>query len=76
MNTKFQSVDLFSPILSSRKGKPPILIKVGVQDQAVYTIEGPQASPIKAEHYVLMSALPDDLKKKVENAIQMITSSI
>jgi hypothetical protein len=76
MNPKFQTVDLFSPMLSSRKGKPPLVIRIGVQDQDVYTTGGPQVSPIKPEPYVLLSALPEDLRKKVETAIQVITTSI
>ena len=76
MNNKFQNVDLYSPILSSKKGKPPLVLRVGVQGQDQYTVEGPQVSPIKAENYVLLSALPDDLRRKVETAVQVLLTSI
>jgi hypothetical protein len=76
MNTRFQHVDLFSPILSAKKGKPPIVLRIGVQDQDVYTTGGPQASPIKPEAYVLMSALPEELRRRVETAVQVIVASI
>jgi hypothetical protein len=76
MNNKFQNVDLYSPILSSRKGKPPLVLKVGVQGLDQYTVEGPQISPIKPEHYVLLSALPEELRRKVETAIQAMLTNI
>lgn len=76
MSNRFQSVDLYSPILASRKGKPPLVLQVGVQKQDQYTVEGPQVSPIKAESYVLLSALPEDLRRKVETAVQALLTSI
>lgn len=76
MNNNFQRVDLFSPILSAKKGKPPLVLKIGVQDQDVYTVGGPQISPIKPEAYVLISALPEDLRRRVETAVQVLAASV
>jgi hypothetical protein len=72
----FQHVDLYSPILASRKGPAPAIIKIGVQPADSYTVGGPVSSPVKVETYVLMSMLPDELRRRVETAVQTILSGM
>lgn len=72
----FQKVDLYSPILSARKGAAPLIIKVGVQQADLYTEGGPVVSNIKPEAYVLLSALPEDLRRRVEVAVQAIVTGM
>lgn len=73
---EFQKVDLYSPILASRKGPAPLLIKVGVQKADIYTEGGPVVSNIKPEAYVLLSALPEDLRRRVEVAVQALANGM
>jgi hypothetical protein len=72
----FQRVDLYSPMLSSRKGPAPLVIRVGVQPGDIYTEGGALSSPLKQESYVLLSALPDELRRRVEVAVQSILSGM
>jgi len=72
----FQKVDLFSPMLASKKGPAPLVIRVGVQNSDMYTQTGTVSSPIKSEAYVLLSALPEEIRKRVENAVQVLISGV
>lgn len=72
----FQKVDLYSPILASRKGPAPLVIRVGVQPGDIFTEGGALSSPTKNEAYVLLSALPEELRRRVEVAVQAILSGI
>ena len=67
-----QLVDLYAPIMSSRKGNPPLVLRVGVSPVSVMTVGGAMNAPIKAEAYVLLSALPEELRRRVETALQVI----
>ena len=71
-----QLVDLMSPILSSRKGTKPLFLNVKIQPQDTWTESGPMVLPPKNEVYVCLSYLPDELRRRVETAIQSITTSI
>lgn len=75
MNNTRQIVDIFSPLISNRKGQKPIYINVGIQPPDALTEGGPMVLPIKNETYVCLSTLPDELRKKVETAIHAMTSS-
>jgi hypothetical protein len=69
---KHQVVDLYAPIMASRRGNAPLVIRVGVAPESVMTVTGPTSAPVKAEAYVLLSALPEDLRRRVETAIQVM----
>lgn len=71
-----QKVDLYSPIISARKGPSPIAIRVATQGNDVYTVNGPTAASIRMETYILLSALPVELKNKVETAIQALIAGM
>lgn len=71
-----QIVDLMSPILSSRKGQKPLYLNVKIQPQDSWTESGPMTLPPKNEIYVCLSHLPEELRRKVETALQSIASSI
>lgn len=67
-----QKVNLYEqPIASLTYGKVPLYLKVVRSDPPQYMEGGPLASPQYGEVYVLLSALPDDLKRKVEDAIRI-----
>jgi hypothetical protein len=67
-----QKIDLYAPIMAARKGPPPIALRVGVQPADVHTVGGPLVSSVKAETYVLLSALPEELRRRVETAVQAL----
>ena len=71
-----QRVNLYQPILADRVGPAPLVLRVGVVPQADHLVGGVPQTAMKAESYVLLSALPEELKARVELAIQMIASAI
>ena len=71
-----QKVDLFQPLMSNRIGAPPLVINVGVQRSSAETAGGPVENAVRPERYVLLSALPDELRERVKTAIQVLLSSM
>ena len=71
-----QKVDLFQPMISSRVGHPPLVLNVGVQRSSSETFGGPVEGAVKAEYYVLLSALPEELRERVKTAVQALLSSM
>lgn len=71
-----QRVDLFQPIMADKAGHPPIVLRVGVINNNSISEGVPQGGQVKAEAYVLLSALPEDLRRRVELAVQMLVSAI
>ena len=65
-----QRVDLYSPIMATR-GPAPLALRVGVQNQNSLS-EGVPVGNVKAETYVLLSALPEELRRRVELAVQAL----
>ena len=71
-----QKVDLYQPLISNRVGTPPLVLNVGVQRSSAETIGGPVGNAVRPEHYVLLSALPDELRERVKTAVQVLLSSM
>lgn len=71
-----QKVDLYQPLIHTRIGAPPLVINVGVTRSGAETMGGPVENVIRPESYVLLSALPDELKERVKTAIQALISSM
>ena len=69
-----QRVDLYQPIIASKNGPPPIVLRVGVLNQDSLSEGVPQGGSVKAESYVLLSCLPEELRKRVELAVQCVVS--
>ena len=68
-----QRVDLFQPIVAARPGAAPLALRVGVPN-ANSISEGVPAGGFRGETYVLLSALPEDLRRRVELAVQALLS--
>jgi hypothetical protein len=66
-----QQVDLYGPIMNTRHGPPPLAIRVGCRNQNSIS-EGVPNGQVKAETYVLLSALPEELRRRVELAVQAL----
>jgi len=66
-----QRVDFYRPLIANKPGPPPLALRVGIVDGSSYS-EGVPASSVRAETYVLLSALPAELRQRVETAIQLL----
>lgn len=64
-----QRVDPFQPMVSARSGPMPLVIRVGVPNVTSIS-EGVPSGPMRAEAYVLLSSLPEELRRRVELAVQ------
>jgi len=69
-----QKVDLFQPIFADKAGAPPIVLRVGVPNNNSISEGVPQGGQIRAEAYVLLSALPEELRRRIEMAVQMLAA--
>lgn len=67
-----QKVDLYAPIVASRPGAPPLVVRVAVTPVAEYTTSGPVEGATRSEAYVLLSALPKDVQERVVSAVQAL----
>lgn len=57
--------------MMAARGPAPLALRVGVQSQ-VSISEGVPSGGVKVETYVLLSALPEELRKRVELAVQAL----
>jgi len=71
-----QRVDLYQPMIHNRVGAPPLVINVGVNRTGAETMGGMVENVVRPESYVLLSALPDELRDRVKTAIQALISSM
>jgi hypothetical protein len=65
-----QRVDLYQPMVTER-GPAPLALRVGVKNPNSIS-EGVPSNVVKIETYVLLSALPTELRNRVELAIQAL----
>ena len=59
--------------MAAASGPPPIALRVGITSNTSIS-EGVPVGNVKAETYVLLSALPEELRRRVELAIQLLVS--
>jgi hypothetical protein len=71
-----QRVDLYQPMISNRVGAPPLVLNVGVQRTGAETMGGYVEGAVRPEHYVLLSALPEELRERVKTAVQAMLSGM
>jgi hypothetical protein len=71
-----QKIDLYQPILHDRQGVPPLTIRVGVYANDGFVEGGTPSTHLKPETYVLLSALPQELRERVTTAIQTIIAGM
>lgn len=71
--TPAQRVDLYQPMIASR-GPAPLAMRVGVVNQNSIA-DGVPVGNMKVETYVLLSALPDELRRRVELAVQALITA-
>lgn len=68
-----QRVDLYQPMIAARSGPAPLALRVGVANATSFS-EGVPSGPMRVETYVLLSALPEELRRKVDLAVQLLIS--
>ena len=73
MNPK---VDLYQPIEANRTGPPPLVIRTIVTPMTAMVEGGTPASARKAEDYILLSALPNELQERVRTAVRAIIAGM
>ena len=71
-----QKVNLYAPIMAAQKGNPPLVLQVGVQPADMMSVGGTVASPVKVESYVLLSILPDEIRRRVETVVQSMIAGM
>lgn len=69
-----QVVDLYQPITAARVGPPPVVLRVTVTRSADSFAGGVPSSSVASEPYVLVSALPEELRKRISIAVQTIAA--
>jgi hypothetical protein len=68
--------DLYQPVIASRIGPPPVVIRAVVSHNNSYIGGGVPQSSVTAEDYILLSALPKELQDRVRTAVQAIISGM
>lgn len=66
-----QSVDLYRPIVGVQNGPAPLTLRVAVANRQSIS-EGVPAASLRVETYVMLSALPEELRRRVELAVQVL----
>jgi len=67
-----QKVDLYQPLVATRVGAPPLVLRAVVTPNVGNMVGGVPQSTTKIENYVLLSALPEELRRRVELAVQAL----
>jgi hypothetical protein len=67
-----QKANLYQPIHADRLGPAPLVIKAIVTPQADHMVGGVPSTTARIEPYVLLSALPLELRQRVELAVQTL----
>jgi hypothetical protein len=71
-----EKADLYKPIYASRRGAPPLTLRVIVTSDVAHVQGGVATGVAKVENYVLLSALPTELQERVKTAIQCLISAM
>jgi hypothetical protein len=72
----FQLIDIYKPIASKTIGPAPIVINALITSSTAQTVNATMTKNQRIETYVLLSSLPQELKNKVELAIQMMQAAL
>lgn len=67
-----QVIDMFKPIMANKAGPAPVFINAVVTPSNAGYVGGIPSKTQKIERYVLLSAMPDDLRRRIETAIEAI----
>lgn len=68
--------DLYQPVVSSRIGPAPVVVRAVVTTNSDYVMGGMPQAATKVENYVLLSALPRELQERVKTAVQALIAGM
>lgn len=71
-----QRADLYQPIIATRPGPAPLTLRIGVLNHDSMSEGVPSGGTVKGETYVLLSALPEELRRRVHLAVQALATAI
>jgi hypothetical protein len=74
-NTK-NIANLYQPIVSTSVGSPPLVLRTVITPNPENLQGGPMPQAHRVEAYVLLSALPEELRRRVELAVQALVRGI
>lgn len=69
-----QKANLYEVIHADRIGPAPLALRTVVTESPGYMMGGPVQAQRKAEVYIRLSALPEELRNRVELAVQALLS--
>ncbi len=70
-----QKVNIYQPIESDRVGAAPVVIRAIVTPNTLEMAGGVPMSTRRAEDYVRLSALPEELRQRVILAVQAVVTA-
>lgn len=68
--------DLYTPVIATRVGPPPVVIRAVVTNNHDYVAGGMPQAAVKVENYILLSVLPKELQDRVKTAVQAIIAGM
>ena len=68
--------DLYQPVVSSRIGPAPVVVRAVVTTNSDYVMGGMPQAATKVENYILLSALPKELQERVKTAVQALIAGM
>jgi len=74
MTQEIQRIDLYKPIASNRIVSAPLVLRIGVTPSAPNVEGGTLSSSMKIEEYVLLSALPEEIQRRVRMSIDVLVA--
>jgi hypothetical protein len=71
-NNPANNANLYQPIVSTTVGSPPLVVRAVITPTVEHLQGGPMPQARRVESYILLSALPEELRRRVELAVQAL----
>lgn len=68
--------DLYKPVVSSRIGPAPVVVRAVVTANTDYVMGGMPQAATRVENYILLSSLPNELQERVKTAVQALIAGM
>lgn len=68
--------DIYRPVVATHVGPAPMILKTIIKENNHSMVGGVPQAALKLEHYVLVSALPQDLQERIKTAIQTLIAAM
>jgi hypothetical protein len=73
---QFQKINIFAPIMADKVGPAPVVINALITPNKSGYAECVPGNQQKIEQYVLLSVLPEELRRRVELAVQTLLTAL